>query len=169
MMIVGGPGSGKSTLARWLGDQTGLPVQHMDRIHWKPGWEERAKAEKLPLIAAAEAQERWIIEGGLSATYANRAERADMIIWLDLPVGLRLWRVAKRAWQYRGQTRPDLASGCPERFGLETLQFWRWIWTHRHGARDRIDALVAVQPAGKLVHHLASRAAVRDFQSSLDL
>jgi dephospho-CoA kinase len=36
-MIVGQPGAGKSTLARALGVATGLPVVHMDMIHWQPG------------------------------------------------------------------------------------------------------------------------------------
>ncbi len=168
-MVIGGPGSGKSTLARWLGDQTGLPAQHMDVIHWKPGWVERTRAQKLPLIAQVEARERWIIEGGLSATYENRAARAEMIIWLDLPVGLRLWRVLKRGWRYKGQTRPDLTAGCPERFGLETLKFMWWIWCARHASRSRIARLVGAQSEQKKVHHLATRAAVRAFQADFNI
>lgn len=38
VMIVGHPGSGKSTLARAMGERTGLPVVHIDQIHWRPGW-----------------------------------------------------------------------------------------------------------------------------------
>lgn len=49
VMIVGQPGAGKSYLARAMGQKTGLPVQHMDMIHWKPGWVERDKAEKLAM------------------------------------------------------------------------------------------------------------------------
>lgn len=37
VMIVGGPGAGKLWLARDLGRISGLPVFHMDQIHWKPG------------------------------------------------------------------------------------------------------------------------------------
>jgi adenylate kinase family enzyme len=32
IMIVGQPGSGKSTLAQVLGEVTGLPVIHIDKI-----------------------------------------------------------------------------------------------------------------------------------------
>ena len=37
VMIIGQPGSGKSTLAREMGKHTGLPVIHIDTIHWQPG------------------------------------------------------------------------------------------------------------------------------------
>lgn len=49
VMIVGQPGSGKSTLARELGQRTGLPVVHIDTIHWQPGWIERSRDEKTQL------------------------------------------------------------------------------------------------------------------------
>ena len=120
-MVIGGPGSGKSTLARNLGQVTGLPVHHMDRIHWMPGWVERTKADKVPLARAIEAQEAWIFEGGLSATFAERAARADRIIWLDLPSPVRLWRVIKRIAGGYGRTRPDLPADCPERIDLAFL------------------------------------------------
>lgn len=55
IMIVGGPGSGKSTLARCLGSQTGLPVQHMDHIHWQSGWVERTTEAKVIMIQDVEA------------------------------------------------------------------------------------------------------------------
>ncbi|MDF9757302.1 Mg-chelatase subunit ChlI [Pseudomonas hunanensis] len=64
VMIVGQPGSGKSTLARKLGEQTGLPVVHIDTIHWQPGWVERSPDEKTRLCREVEARERWIFEGG---------------------------------------------------------------------------------------------------------
>ncbi|WP_226780038.1 AAA family ATPase [Oceaniglobus trochenteri] len=135
VMIVGGPGSGKSTLARDLGDVTGLPVCHMDLIHWKPGWIERPTAEKLPLIGAWESRDAWIIEGGLSRTYENRAARADTIIFLDLPLMLRLWRVVRRRMLYRGgQTRPDLPRDCPERLDGA---FLRWIVSSSRRTRRR--------------------------------
>ena len=38
VIIMGPPGSGKSTLARRIGTQHGLPVFHLDRAYWQPGW-----------------------------------------------------------------------------------------------------------------------------------
>ena len=45
VMIIGCGGAGKSTLARQLGEVTGLPVVHLDKLFWKSGWVESSKAE----------------------------------------------------------------------------------------------------------------------------
>lgn len=167
VMIVGGPGSGKSTLARSLGAMTGLPVHHMDLIHHLPGWKERPRPEKVAMAHAVEAQEAWIFEGGLSATYETRLARADTLIWLDLPVGLRLWRVTKRLFRYLGRNRPDLPEGCNERLHPETLEFYAFIWRTRLTSRARIEALIRESAEGKAVFHFQSPKAVQQFLSRL--
>lgn len=62
IMIIGQPGSGKSTLAGALGDITGLPVIHIDTIHWKSGWIERSKAERTGLCEEVHARDKWILK-----------------------------------------------------------------------------------------------------------
>ena len=160
IMIVGGPGSGKSTLARLLGARLELPVFHMDQIHWQENWVERSLAEKIPLAKAVEEQEVWVFEGGLSITYSTRMARADAVVWLDLPVSLRLWRVTKRLFHYLGKARPDLPNGCVERLHPATLSFYWFIWTSRGSSRDKIAELLASAPAEQKVFYLRSRQAV---------
>jgi len=167
VMIVGGPGSGKSTLARAMGARTGLPVFHVDQFHWKEDWVERPTAEKIPMISSVEAQDRWILEGGASATYDNRIRRADLVIWLDLPVGLRLWRVTKRLFRYLGVARPDLPKGCVERLHPETLAFYWFIWTSRHRSRGKIARAVQAQAGATRVVHLRCPQEVADFIATL--
>ncbi|PRY93045.1 adenylate kinase family enzyme [Hasllibacter halocynthiae] len=160
VMVVGGPCAGKSTFARALGARTGLPVVHMDRIHWQLGWTERPLAEKLPMIRAEEAKPRWIIEGGLSATYAERAARADLVVFLDLPVGRRLWRMGRRiaAARLTGAERPDVPEDCPERPDLEFVRYTlRTAGLHR----QRHLALIAGLPAGKGVVLRGDRVSAR--------
>lgn len=155
IMIVGQPGSGKSSLAQALGERTGLPVVHIDKIHWQPGWVERTKAEKTRLCEEAERGERWIFEGGHSVTWRSRLARADMLIWVDRPVGLRLWRVVKRAIVGLGRTRPDMAEGCPEQ--LRSLpEFIGYIWTTRKSGSDKIARLTEFAPPDCTVLHLRS-------------
>ena len=43
--IVGPGGAGKFTFVRSLGEQTRLPVFHLDRFFWKPGWVETPREE----------------------------------------------------------------------------------------------------------------------------
>lgn len=164
-MVIGQPGAGKSALGLALGALTGLPVVHIDHIHWQSGWIERPRAEKTRLCREAEAGEAWIFEGGHSETWPNRLARAEMLIWLDLPVGLRLWRVLKRTVRWHGRNRPDLPEGCPEGFHRETLPFLRFIWRTRHLARERMERLAAGTPQGMPVVRLRSVAEVRRFLS----
>ena len=162
-MIVGGPGSGKSTLAVKLGRLTALPVRHMDMIHWQTGWIERTKDAKDRLTREVHAEDAWLFEGGHSRTYDERAARADTLIWLDLPLPLRLWRVWRRWRTWRGRTRPDLPDGCPEQLSLE---FLRWILTSRRRTRRRLAGLIAKHPH-LAVHHLRSLGEVRRFLASV--
>lgn len=155
-MIIGGPGSGKSTLARNIGAALDLPVYHMDReVHWLPGWVERDKAEKLPIIERIVAQEAWVFEGGHSSSYALRLSRAEMLIWTDAPLITRLWRVTWRSLKDLGKTRPDLADDCPERISA-LPEFWSFMIRTNASSHQRKQALFDGATIPK--HHLRSFA-----------
>jgi len=167
-MIIGAPGSGKSTLARKLGALTGLPVTHIDHIHWLPGWQERPRDEKIAMIRPIEDSDAWIIEGGLSATFPTRVARADTLIWLDVPIGIRFWRVVKRTVLTYGRVRPDLPEGCPEVFGTHTWEFWLYIFRTRRPNRMRMrERFLDARAAGKSAVCLKSRRDVERFLSKL--
>lgn len=138
VMVIGQPGAGTSSLARALSARVGLPVVHLDHIHWQSGWVERPIEEKIPLIRAEEEKEAWIIEGGLSRTWDTRLARADTLVWVDAGLMRRLWRVLARSWRYRGRVRPDLPEGCPEQFGLGTVAFIWFILRTARRARARM-------------------------------
>lgn len=163
VMIVGGPGSGKSTLARLLGEKTGLPVFHIDQIHWKPGWNERARHEKDALVHRVHIKDAWIFEGGHSSTYPERVARADTMIWLDLSVWLRFRRVIWRMIHDYGRTRPDMAQNCPERLGWEFVLFLDFIWRTRKTARLPMLEIETAAPRHLTIHHLKSPDEVAAF------
>jgi adenylate kinase family enzyme len=163
IMIIGAPGSGKSTLARAVGDGLGLPVIHFDQIFWTSGWVERPKPEQEMMARAIEAQDMWVCEGNFSRTWATRSARADLVVWLDLPLVLRFWRVLKRIRSWQGQTRPDMADGCPERLNWE---FQWYILTSWPAYNRRAATLLAGLPSGKGLR-LRSRGAIAEWLAAL--
>jgi adenylate kinase family enzyme len=163
VLVIGPPGAGKSTLATEIARRTGLPLIHLDRHHWSAGWVEADKAEWEPKVAALIAGESWVIDGNYSGSLAARLARADTVIWLDFPVWLCLARVFRRAFQYRGKTRPDMAEGCPEQINWEFFVYTaRFPWVGRKRIVERLPAF-----AGRLVHLRRPREAAR-FLRSLD-
>jgi adenylate kinase family enzyme len=167
VMIVGQPGAGKSTFARELGAATGLPVVHIDMIHWQPGWVERSREEKDRLTRLVHAGEAWIFEGGHSRTWPERLARADTLIWLDVPLPLRLWRVLRRTVAGLGRNRPDLPENCPERLDRGFLEFLGYIWRTRRTARNRIAAIFAAPPAHLRLHRFRTPAETRAWIAGL--
>lgn len=160
VMIIGQPGSGKSTLARRLGAITHLPVYHMDKIHWQPGWIERPREEKTRLCREVHAKPLWIFEGGHSITWPERLARADTLIWLDVGLARRAFRVVRRTLAGYGHTRADLPENCPEKFSLE---FYQFIWRTRNTSRDRMAETVASVRSEKTVVVLSSLREVRAY------
>ena len=163
VMIVGGPGSGKSTLAVLLGKRTGLPVYHMDHIHWKSGWVGRSMDGKSRLSNAVHARDEWIFEGGHSRTYDERLRRADTLIWLDFPLYRRLFRVAKRTIVHFGKNRADLPEGCVERINGETFEFFKFIIRTSRASKAKHQVIMDNPPPHLSCIRLGSLKEVREF------
>ena len=125
--ILGTSGSGKSTLAKRLGERYGLPVLHMDTVHFLPGWVERPFAEEEAIVRQFldENAGGWVIDGNYSKTcYARRLKEADKIIVLWFSPLVCLWRAIRRWQQNKGRVRESSAPGCEEKIDAE---FVRWI------------------------------------------
>lgn len=149
VMVIGCSGSGKSTLSRKLHTVLQLPVIHLDRHYWKPDWTPTSNEEWDSQIEAFAMREQWIIDGNYSRTLDRRMKRADLIVYLDMPRWLCLYRVLKRRIQYHGKTRPDLNEDCPEKLDLE---FLKWIWNYRKRSRAKtLDKLEQVKGQTEVV------------------
>ncbi len=121
VLIIGPCGAGKSTLAFELGERLRLPVFHMDKLNWRPGWVEGGKDEIRRQLKSIVGTDRWLIDGNYGGTLAERLARADTVVYLDFAISLCVARLLRRIWTYRGRTRPDMTEGCPERFDLGFL------------------------------------------------
>jgi adenylate kinase family enzyme len=140
VLIIGSPGSGKSTLAIQLSAAAGLPVRHLDQLYWRPKWVEPTRAEWRQQLMDELAKPEWIIDGNYGGTLPLRLESAEIVILLDLPTFLCVFRMMKRVLFYRGRSRPDMAADCPERFDLS---FFAYVCTFR--SRKRPGLLAALQ------------------------
>jgi adenylate kinase family enzyme len=136
-MVIGGPGSGKSTLSKRIHELTGLPLYHLDKLHWRPGWVAPPKDEWRQQVSEIAGRDEWIIDGGYSNTFHLRMPRTDTIVWLDFPRRVCFPCVLKRLILNFGRVREDVAPGCPERLDFAFLQ-WAWTFQRAHAAKYRL-------------------------------
>ena len=164
VMIIGCGGAGKSTLARKLGEKTGLPVVHLDRIYWEPrNWKHIEKSEFDERLAEELRKPRWILDGNFNRTIEARLAVCDTVIYLDYPrlVCLKNW--LGRVIQNWGHARADMAEGCSEWFDPEMA---KWIWNFNKTYRRHYYGLL--ENAGdKQIVILKSRRQAEKFLESL--
>jgi adenylate kinase family enzyme len=162
--VIGCGGSGKTTLARALAGKLALPLYHFDTLYYPNAtppplsdaeWEEVHSR----LIAA----ESWILDGMKLATLPARLDRADTVIFLDLPARSCLWGIIARRLRYRGHHQPELGV-----YDVLNLSFLAWTFRFRHLHRPRILALLAAAKSrGVTVVILSSRREVRRYLAGL--
>jgi adenylate kinase family enzyme len=160
--IIGCAGAGKSTLARDLGKRLDLPVTHLDRLFWQPGWQptERTRWQEIQRELVAGGQ--WVLDGNYDSTLEIRVAAADAVIFLDFPRWLCLSRVIRRTIASR--RRDTQAPGCPDKVDRE---FLAWIWNYRRDVRPRALAVVAEHGKDVERHFLTSPREVRKFLAGL--
>ncbi|RDI45435.1 topology modulation protein [Falsibacillus pallidus] len=169
IMVVGiSAGVGKSTFAKKIGDLLDIPVHHLDRHFWKPGWAQATFEEFRGAQEEILEHDRWIIEGNYTATYDMRAEQADTIIYLELPRYVCIYRVFKRFFKNIGRTRPDLGPDCKEKIDWPFLKF---IWTTYYPRKAQMQKrFTAFQSLGKdkTIVELKNKKEIADYLQSLE-
>ncbi|MCA1623083.1 MAG: DNA topology modulation protein [Acidobacteria bacterium] len=164
ILIIGSGGAGKSTFAKQLGEATDIEVLHLDKLHWKPGWIEPTKDEWRKTVAEIVAEDSWIIDGNYGGTMQMRIERCDMVIFLDLPRIVCVWRVLKRFLTYRNGTRPDMAEGCNEKLDWKFLE---WIWHYPIQTKPKVESLLKRFQNTKTIIRLQSKKEVERFLQNI--
>lgn len=159
IVIIGCGGAGKSTLARQLGEKLDIPVVHLDKLFWRPGWVQVSREEFDKLHRDAIAQDRWIIDGNFDRTMEERIQRSDTVIYLDFSRFACLMGVCKRVLTTYGKVRPDMGEGCPERIDWE---FMKWVWDFNKNKREKNYRLLN-EAEGKETIVLKNRRAVKKF------
>ena len=118
-----------------MGALLDLPVHHLDRIHWRPDWVRMPDGEWRATVAKLAGRGRWIIDGNYGSTMDIRLRACDMVVLLNFPRRVCIYRSLKRVFLYRGKSRPDVAERCGERINLP---FLHWIWSYWKNSRPKI-------------------------------
>ena len=164
--IFGNAGGGKSTLARELAAITGLPLDVLDKLQYRPGGDEVPHEEYLQAHAKLLARDEWIIDGyGCSKTIWERLETADTLVHVDLPLPVHALWVTKRF--VKGLfANPE---GWPERSPLvsSTIQSYRVLWPCHSDLTPKYRSFVAEAAKRKRIYHLRSKRELKQFLAAV--
>jgi adenylate kinase family enzyme len=164
--VVGVSGSGKSRLARELAGILDVPYIELDAIVHQADWVPLPDAEFRATAETATAADGWVVDGNYGAVRTLVWDRADTVVWFDLPRRTVMRRIILRTIR-RIVTRAELWNGNRERwrnfFSLDPEQsVIAWSWTSYADKRQRYRA-AAVDPAFEYLTfiRIANRADVR--------
>lgn len=167
VLIIGSSGSGKSTLARQLGAKLELPVIHLDRHYWHPGWVGTPATEWRQMVYQLVQRDAWIMDGNYRETLDIRLEAADAVVFLDLPPWICAMRAIKRRIEYRRRPRPDIADGCTEPlFDPQLFQFVRHVLSYPERAKPYVMQQLSSIAHQKHIVQLKSTQDVNNFLSA---
>jgi len=164
VVVLGPAGAGKTELATLIAARTGLPLVHLDPLFWRSGWTAAPEDEARAALRETIGRERWVLDGNfLDGRGDARFDRADTVVFLDLPRRTCFRRVLTRLARDRGRSRPDLPEGCSEGLDLALL---RWIWRYPRTDRPAVLELLA-DLDGVAVRRLRSPRDVRRYVEEL--
>jgi adenylate kinase family enzyme len=165
--VFGNAGGGKSTLSKRLSEIAGLPLHILDKIQFRSGGaevsdEEYKRAHQEILLA-----DRWVIDGfGSIETLWSRLDRADTLVYVDLPLYLHFWWVTKRL--LTGYIKPP--DGWPENSPIfkSSINSYRALWLCHKYLTPKYREYVDRARSTKKVYHIRSVEQISKFFESIE-
>ena len=139
--IVGPCGAGKSTIGQALGDLLDVPYAAIDDLHWLPDWVERPRDDTQALVEQVAEEDAWVIDGNYTEIRRELMHRADLLLWLDLPLRVTLPRLLSRTFA-RSLKRLSCCNGNQEslhRAFLDRESILLWALTSDARRRGQLE------------------------------
>ena len=123
LILASASGSGKTTLARELAARLDVPHIELDALHHGPGWAAATAAALRTRVEPLVAGEGCVVDGHyLTKLGPLVLDRADTVVWLDLPPRVWLPRLLRRTIGLAGYPTIRLRSAAEIRAFLASLQ-----------------------------------------------
>lgn len=168
VLIAGTSGSGKTTLAARIAEVLAVPHVEIDGLFHGRDWTPRPSFDED--VRRFSAGPAWVTEWQYGSVRAHLAERADLLIWLDLSKGVVMRQLVRRTL-VRRLRRQALWNGNIEP-PLRTLftdpeHIVRWAWTTHNNTALRVSGLVQERPDFPVVRLRSHEEARRWLQGPL--
>jgi len=144
-VIASASGNGKTTVGRALARRLGVPFVEMDALHHGANWTEATPEELRSKVEPIVRTDAWVIDGAYRGKLGDLVlERAELIVWLDLPMRVWLPRLLRRTIG-RVVRREELWNGNREKlrtafFDRDSVIYYA-IRMHRRRRRTYPSAL----------------------------
>jgi adenylate kinase family enzyme len=99
VLVAGTTGVGKTTTAGRIGRVLGIPHTEIDSLQHGEHWVPRPTFEVD--VEAYTSEPAWVTEWQYRVVRQMLAERADTLVWLDLPPLFTFWRLLRRTVRRR--------------------------------------------------------------------
>ncbi|WP_413612733.1 adenylate kinase [Bdellovibrio sp. HCB-110] len=128
--VVGTSGSGKSTLSKEIAEVLAFPYVEMDKVFWKPNWEQPSDEEFFLKLENALAKEQWVLDGNYTRTIPIKWRKINLVVWVDYSFSRTLYQAVRRAFK-RSWRKDELWEGTGNResfrksfFSKDSIIWW---------------------------------------------
>jgi adenylate kinase family enzyme len=147
VLVAGTAASGKTTLAKRVAQTLGTPHVEIDALYHGPDWTPRPTFKRD--VEQFSAQRRWVTEWQYEQVRSMLVDRADLVVWLDLPrltvMRQVIRRTMRRRWHretlWNDNVEPPLWTIL-----TDEAHIVRWAWSTHSKTAARVNKLLRKRP-----------------------
>lgn len=150
IIILGGSGSGKSTLASRISEYTGYPIYHLDNLYLDLNFQKKDINELKEISKQFLSKNTGVVDGNYKGTLLERINWADLIVFIDAPTRIHVYRIFKRMIMVN--------LGLEKRHGqlensknILNISFIKWVYFWNKVRRDKVLSMLKEAKDKKVV------------------